>query len=262
MHVDRVVLLDALTRVESAGEQHLLDQRIEFGDVAFDLGLQVGTALGRSGGEHRHRHAHARQRRTQLVAGVGEQALVRAHQGLDATRRLVEARRQRRHLVVALHRNTVAELTSAELFDAVAQILQPPRQAAHHRPRAGRHRREQHAQQDHQLDTAPPGPRKKWQQPGRERHGAEGGPAGATHATDTTARPITRRTHAGAETPSRAHDPQGAAIGQRYRVGAIQAIRSIAGCAGRIAQALGECGRGGDARAVLIVERQGNSQAL
>ena len=50
-----------------------------------------------------HADADARQRRPQLVRGVGEQQLVRAHQVLDAGGGAVEALGQPRHLVLALH---------------------------------------------------------------------------------------------------------------------------------------------------------------
>jgi hypothetical protein len=69
-----------LGTVEPAGEQHLLDQRVELGDVAVDLGLELVALRRRGAVEHRHRHLHPRQRRAQLVAGVGEQRPVRLHQ--------------------------------------------------------------------------------------------------------------------------------------------------------------------------------------
>ena len=85
--------------VETAREQDLLDQRVDFGDVLFQIGpaLRVSDLF-----EQLSRQAKARQRRSELMRNIGEQQLVRSDQLLDLCRGPVEALRQARDLVAAL----------------------------------------------------------------------------------------------------------------------------------------------------------------
>ena len=133
--------------LEAAGEQHLVDEAVELGDVGVDLGAQV-LALGlghRRVAQQRGGHLQARQRRTQLVAGVGQQALVGAHQRLDALGRVVEAVGQRGDLVAAFDLDAAIERALAERDDAALERLEPARQPAHERVGTHRDREEQHA---------------------------------------------------------------------------------------------------------------------
>ena len=66
--------------------------------------------------------------------------LVRADQLLDARGGAVEARGEPRHLVPALDLDARREIAGAERLDARLQPLQPPREAAHDRIGAERHR--------------------------------------------------------------------------------------------------------------------------
>jgi hypothetical protein len=152
--VDPVAMQRILGTVEPAGEQHLLDQRVELGDVAVDLGLELVALRRRGAVEHRHRHLHPRQRRAQLVAGVGEQRPVRLHQGLDPLRRDVEARGDGGDLVVAADLDPMAELAGAELLHALLERLEPAGQPPHHRIGAGGDGDEQHHQDDRQAGPA------------------------------------------------------------------------------------------------------------
>ena len=97
--------------------------------------LRIGVAV-----RQRERHVDAGERRAQLVRGVGEQHLVRADQLLDAAGRAVEARRERRDLVLALDLHARRKVAFAELLDAGLQPLQPPREAARQRLGADRDR--------------------------------------------------------------------------------------------------------------------------
>ena len=105
---------ERLRAVETACEQHLLDQCIELGHVGVDLALEL-LALGRAGVfEHRHGHLHARQWRAQLVARVGQQGLVRTHQRFDLRGGHVEAGRHRRDLVTSRHIDAVVQVPGTE----------------------------------------------------------------------------------------------------------------------------------------------------
>ena len=126
--VDGFVPLEPGYRLEAAGQQDLLDQTVELGDVALQpvAGLRIGLLA-----QHRGRHRDAGERRAQLVAAVGEQQPVGGDQLLDALGGAVEARGQRGHLVAALDLDAGAEVAAAELLDAFLQPLEPPAEPAH-----------------------------------------------------------------------------------------------------------------------------------
>ena len=99
--------------------------------------------------QHLDRHGQAGERRAQFVAGVGQQALVRGEQRLDAIGGGVEAGGEGGDLVAAARVRPPAHLARAPAGDAPAQRLQPPRRPRHHRPGADRdHDGQQHEQQD------------------------------------------------------------------------------------------------------------------
>jgi hypothetical protein len=127
--VDFLPGLARLHRVEPAGEQDLVDQGVELGDVLLELKLAPGLGAVL---HQLERHADAGERRAQLVRGVGEQRLVRGEQLLDARRRAVEALGQARHLVAALDLDPRRQVAAAERLDARLQVLQPPREPPHH----------------------------------------------------------------------------------------------------------------------------------
>ena len=84
--------------VEAAREQDLVDELLALGEIAEDLGVQLGARIGEPQFD---RHPQPRQRRAHLVAGVGEQRLLRVQKLLDARRGGVECARDHRDLVVA-----------------------------------------------------------------------------------------------------------------------------------------------------------------
>ncbi len=113
--------------VQPAGQQDFIDQLIELGDVALDLGArgaQVGAAV-----QQLQAHADARQRRAQLVRGIGQQRLVRCHQRLNARCRGVEALRQACHLVVSLFVYARRQVALAKALHAAFELLQALQQA-------------------------------------------------------------------------------------------------------------------------------------
>ena len=163
--------------------------------------------------EHRHRHLQPRQRRTQLVAGIGQQALVRAQQGLDARGGAVEAGAQRGHLVAAVLGHALVQRTGAEGLDALLQRLEPARQAPHHRVGAGGDGREQHQQQRGQAQARPAA--------AATGHQAPAGSGGPGRAPGGSRRPCACRhpcpaAAAGAQR-RRTHDPQRAPVLQPHR---------------------------------------------
>lgn len=87
---------------QAAGEKDLTDKLVELGQVPLDLRAprRAGIAL-----EELHRHPQTRQRRTQLVAGIGQERAVRGDQRLDLRGRTVEAGGDRGDLVPALDRD-------------------------------------------------------------------------------------------------------------------------------------------------------------
>src|SRR5262249_35342065 len=117
--------LETFHRVEAAGEQDLVDQRVELGDVLLEAGLalRVGVLL-----HQLHRHADASERRAQLVRSVGEQRLVRPNQLLDAARRAVEAVREPRYLVAPFGLHARREVSGAERLHRDLQALEAPGQ--------------------------------------------------------------------------------------------------------------------------------------
>ena len=127
--VEGLVPVEGGQRLEPAGEQDLVDQLVELGDIApqriADLGLGL---LAQQGG----RHGDAGERRAQFVAAIGQQQTMRAHQLLDALGRAVEALGQGRDLVASLDRDASAEIAAAQLLDTVFQPLEPATETAHH----------------------------------------------------------------------------------------------------------------------------------
>ena len=94
--------------------------------------------------------ADPRQRRAQFVRAVGEQQLVRTHQLFDALRGFVEAPRERRHFVAALHLHARREVAGAELQHAGLQPREARGDAARDRIRQQReHHRDPRQQQPH-----------------------------------------------------------------------------------------------------------------
>ena len=276
-HVDRIAhpLVDAVARarvagIEPAGEQHLLHQRVELADVAFDLVLQRTAAVGGRGVEHGQGHLQPRQRRAQLVAGVGQQRLVGLHQRLDARGRRIEARRQRGDLVAAGGVHAVVQFPGAEGLDAALQGLEPARQAPHHRIGPTGHGHEQHAQSQQQADAAHE----------ERRLGHQQAPVGAAPARTQHARPHHPERAAVAEHHAlrrTALDEVGqpvvgarsARLARPLRRGGVGAVRGRAaqfiGRPGRIGSAstvdpAGEGLRGGDALALFVIQRQRHAQ--
>ena len=85
------------------------------------------------------------------MAGVGQQGLVAAHQGLDAAGRQVEGGGHGGHLVAAAVVHPLRQVATAKGLYALLERLQPACQPAHHRVSAGGHR---HKQQRHQDQRA------------------------------------------------------------------------------------------------------------
>lgn len=128
--VDSLAALQPLGMVEPAGEQDFFDQRVELGHVAQDLGACAFRAVA---AEQVDGQSQSGQRGAQLVAGIGQQRAVRSDEPLDALGRLVECAGDSGDLVATFDRYTPRQFTVAEGEHAAAQLLQPPRQVAHHR---------------------------------------------------------------------------------------------------------------------------------
>ena len=126
--VDRLHGADvAFLRVEAAGQQDLVDQLVELGDVAPDLVLERGRGLRL---HQLQPHADARQRRAQLVRRIGQQRLVRLEQRLHAFGRVVEALGEEGQLVRARLLDARRQVALAPALHALAQVVQPLREAA------------------------------------------------------------------------------------------------------------------------------------
>ena len=174
---------------------------------------------------------------------------MRLHQRLDARRRDVEARGDRRDLVGAGDGDAVAQLAGAELLDALLQRLEPARQPAHDRIGAGRDGDEEHDQNDRQPGAARQARRQ--QRPGRRwrrqpaaallagRPGAGPGRAGATRAAAELAQ-------------AGPHRPQRAAVVE------LERERPAESLGGAAQKGIG----GADALAAGGVERERHAQAL
>ncbi len=249
--VDRVVALQRCTGLQPAGQQHLLDQRIEFADVGVDLLPQAFALRARQTGrcvlQHRHRHLQPRQRRAQLVAGVGQQALLGTQQGLDARCGAVEAGAQRGHFVAPVFGHTMVQRAGTKGLDALLQRVEPARQAPHHRPGAGGNGRKQHQQQGRDAHAAgqpgPPGQRRRWRRPRPRRRHATAHAQAAVHAGSPGP----------AGTRRRPHHPQRAPVLQPHRLRTSPPRHVV-----RLALQVG-VGRA-DALAVGIVQRQRQAQ--
>mmetsp|Transcript_10445 Transcript_10445/g.42618 ORF Transcript_10445/g.42618 Transcript_10445/m.42618 type:complete len:696 (-) Transcript_10445:2300-4387(-) len=242
--VDALAVAHRAAGLQPAGQQHLFHQGVQLGDVGIDLVGQA-LALGLAGTvEHREGHLQTGQRRAQLMAGIGEQALVRAQQALDTVGRLVEAGGQRRHFVAAAVFDTVAELAGAELLHALLERFQPPREPPHHRIGASRHAHKQQHQHHRQgrHDRRARGPR-----PGQP--GAGPGVFLGPGRPRTQPRACTRATRGG-QRPHAAHQGQAAAVAQ---AGADDQRAGVGG------PAL-EHRRRGDAAAVGRIQRQRHAQ--
>ena len=121
LSIRRRALLRGL-RIEPAGQQYLFNQRIQIGDVDTDLGAQpLPRGASRRLFEQGHRHLHARQRRAQFMAGIGQQRLVRSHQGFDAPRSLVEAGSHGGDFVAARDIDALAQGAGTEALDTFFQ---------------------------------------------------------------------------------------------------------------------------------------------
>ena len=136
--------------VEPAGQQYLIDQQVELGDVAREIGreLVVLPALC----VELEAEPQPRQWGAQLVRRIGEQHAVGADQFLDAAGGAVEARRQPRHLVAAFDLDPCREVAGAQRLDAGLETLEPPRQAAHHWIGRDGDRQRNAAQEQHEAD--------------------------------------------------------------------------------------------------------------
>ena len=147
--------------VEAASEEYLLDQLVDLSEIADDLRLHVRVRVGEPKFD---RDAQPSERRSQFVAGVGEQRLLRGEQFVDARGGGVEGPRDHRDLVVACVVGAKRARARTPALDVGAQTLEPPRQ-----PGGQRKGREPDAARDDQHDgkDAPPGSRR----PPRE-HGA------------------------------------------------------------------------------------------
>ena len=144
------------------------------------------------------------------MAGVGQQALVRAQQRFDARGRAIEARAERGHLVLPVLGHALVQRALAESFDAELERFKPARQPAHHGPGARRHSHEEQQQQQGQPHAV--GQHAQGQQRGR------------------IAQRTTQRAAAPAPQPWAQH-PQRAAIVQTHR---LRALRRAFGFAPRV----------------------------
>ena len=118
--VDRLIDVELVGGLEPAGEQNLVDQLVELGDVALELRLASGLD-----GCELETELNARERGAQLVRRIGEQHPVGAQEALDPGRRVVEALRELRDLVAALDLDPRAQIAGAEELDAPLQPLEP-----------------------------------------------------------------------------------------------------------------------------------------
>ena len=107
-------------RIQAAGQQNLVHQLVQLGDIALDFLLEGGRGLV---AHQLHPHADAGERRAQLVRRIGQQRFVRLHQGLDARGRSVELVGQLAYLVVAAHIHAHRQVAITKLFNALAQAL-------------------------------------------------------------------------------------------------------------------------------------------
>ena len=97
------------------------------------------------------------------MAGIGQQRLVAAHQGLDALGRQVEGGGHGGHLVLAGVVHPLGQITGTEGLHALLQRLEPAGEPAHHRIGPRRHGDEQQRHQHQRTHRA--------RQP--ERHGQQ-----------------------------------------------------------------------------------------
>ena len=143
-----------LGRLQPAGQQDLVHQLVQLGDVALDLGLG-SRHRGAVAAHQLQPHADARQRRAQLVRGIRQQRFVRLHQGLDAAGRSVELARQVGHLVAPLGGHAHAQVAFAETLHAALQVLQPLEQAPDDGEHAHHHHQADQAQQPQEAKRRP-----------------------------------------------------------------------------------------------------------
>ena len=159
--VDRLALRATLGGVEPAREQHLLDQRIELGDIGVDLAL-AALALRRASRSSSIETAifmRASGERSSWLALASSDwcDCTSASTRAAATLKLVATAATSSWPLTATR---WLQLAGAELLDAALQRLEPARQPAHHRIGAGGDRDEQDHQHDDQADAAlPPGGR-------------------------------------------------------------------------------------------------------
>ncbi len=137
--------------VEPAGQQDLVHQPVELGDVLLEanLALRVGGIL-----HQLHGQSDARHRGAQLVRSVGQQSLVALHQLLDLTSGAVEARGQPRHFIAAFHCDACREVAGAERFDTTLQALQTPGDLPHDGKGADTDRQREHHQHDMEYESS------------------------------------------------------------------------------------------------------------
>ena len=133
LQVDSLQVRGPLQGAEAARQQDLLDQLVEILDVALDALAQRRIAVLR---QQLHGHADTGEGGAQLVRRGGEGIALRLDQRLNALRRLVEAARQRRDLVLAFDIDPGGEIARAQGLDSGLQALQPAREAAGERPGA------------------------------------------------------------------------------------------------------------------------------
>ena len=128
--VDRLDALQPLGMIEAAGEQYLLDQRVEFTEILDDLVLRL---VVRRVLEKIDRHAQAGEWRAEFVAGIRQQGAMRLDHAFDAVGRLVEGRRDGRDLVGSGQSDARRQRARAPALDAVPQLFQAAREMAHNR---------------------------------------------------------------------------------------------------------------------------------
>src|SRR5262249_54226061 len=95
--IDLLGIVQMLDGVKPTGEQYLVDQQVELGDIFLELGPAGRILLGKLEAE-----PNAGERRAQLVRCIGKQHLMSLHQRFDSVRGLVEAIGELRHLIATL----------------------------------------------------------------------------------------------------------------------------------------------------------------
>ena len=209
--------------VEPAGQQHLLDQRVELGDVGVDLARRLSRCAGAASSSiDTAIFMRASGERSSWLALASRLWCERTSASMRAAARLKLA-----PSAATSSRPSSAtrwlQRAGAEGLDALLQRLEPARQPAHHRVGAGGDRHEQHHQQGAPAQAA-----------GRARRGHHGsGEAPAAPAARPAAAGASRRARATVHAGARPARP-GAAAGRMTH--SVRPSSSRTDCARRAAR--------------------------